>query len=179
MGSGWKTVVVSSDHQTRNNPRSGLQKKDHDGKETTMISLKSAITIGLVIVAPPNANPRWRRGSGASGRPAPAMSADPHGRLRRLHSARSLDERCAGTVVADVQRLIRCVHRIRCDPAAPDVREKRRPGVKGAAPAIGDGSVARSLMGVGKPHCPSRRSPQRMWYRRPTYQSNSRTTVAP
>jgi hypothetical protein len=46
-------AAFSSDHQTQNDPRrSGSQKETHDWEKATMISLKSAITIGLVIVVP-------------------------------------------------------------------------------------------------------------------------------
>ena len=40
-----------------------------------MISLKGAVTVGLVIAAPPNVHPPWRPGSGAYGCPVPTSSS--------------------------------------------------------------------------------------------------------
>jgi hypothetical protein len=54
----WMEAAFSLDQQTQNDPRrSGSQKETHDWEKATMISLKSAITIGLVIVVPPNVDP--------------------------------------------------------------------------------------------------------------------------
>ena len=49
-----------------------------------------------------------------------------------------------GTITVDSE--VECVHRIRCHPAAPDVHERWRPGVKGTALVIGDGPMARMVM---------------------------------